>query len=447
MIPAPVSSTPTGLTAQNLSTSAAETDGTPTDQHVFVMNGNSIPDSFAADVTAAGGTVVRLHPEIGVAVVQGLSDDAAATLAQGNGKVQRDVMVQWAPTFEDAQASVLEESLPDAEISAKPPFTALFFPFQWNMRQIHAPEAWATKTGSPKVRVAILDTGLDPDHQDQGTLIDRASSIAFVPSVTGPPTWADDNFHGTHVGGIVVTNNIGTAGVAPNVRLIAIKVLNAAGRGTFADIIAGLIHAANVRADVANLSIGAFFPKDGLGTLIGALNKAVNYANAHDVLVVSAAGNGHIDLQHDQNFVEEPCEAGTGICISSTGPTDTRSSFSNYGVSAIDVAAPGGEIGPPATSWILSLCSSRSTIPQFASCRARNRYIFAFGTSLAAPHVSGTAALLDSQFGGTLNPAQLETALQRCSDDLGKRGADPSFGQGRINVFKTVNEVDCNNSR
>jgi subtilisin family serine protease len=313
------------------------------------------------------------------------------------------------------------------------------------MRQIHAPEAWATKTGSPNVRVAILDTGLDPDHIDQGNLIDAASSVAFVPSVTGPPTWADDNFHGTHVGGIVVTNNIGTAGVAPDVTLIAIKVLNAAGMGTFADIIAGLIHAANVHADVANISVGAFFSKRGLGTLIGALNKAVNYANAHDVLVVSSAGNGNIDLQHDQNFVEEPCEAGTGICISSTGPTDTKSSFSNYGVSAIDVAAPGGELGPPFTSFILSPCSSRSALPQLASCRARNRYLFVIGTSQAAPHVSGTAALLDSQYGGALNPAQLESALQRCSDDLGKRGADAFFGQGRINVFKTVNEVDCNN--
>src|SRR5205814_6884130 len=129
--------------------------------------------------------------------------------------------------------------------------------------------------------VAILDTGLDPDHIDQnGTVIDQASSIAFTPSTNGPPTWADDHFHGTHVGGIVTTNNIGTAGVAPNVTLIAVKVLNAAGNGSFSDIIAGLIWAATVHADVANMSLGAFFPKNGqLGTsqLAAALNRAVNY--------------------------------------------------------------------------------------------------------------------------------------------------------------------------
>lgn len=419
---------------------------TPTDQHVFMMHGGVIPETFAADVAAAGGTLVRAHDEIGVAVVKGLSDEAAAALAQGVAEVERDVMLQWVPTLEDVQASVFEESVADDVIpAAGNPLTAVFLPLQWNMRQIHALEAWANRTGAPNVRVAIIDTGLDPDHIDQANTIDQASSIAFVPSVSSPPTWADDQFHGTHVGGIVTTNNIGTAGVAPNVTLIAIKVFNAAGQGTFADVIAGLIHAANVHADVANLSLGALFPKSGLGTLVGALNKAVNYANAHDVLVVSAAGNDGADLQHDQNYVEEPCEAGTGICISSTGPTDTKSSFSNYGVSAINVAAPGGEAGPPPTSFVLSPCSSRSVLPQLITCRTRTRYLFAIGTSQATPHASGTAAFLDSQYGGTLNPAQLQAALQQCSDDLGKTGTDPLYGQGRINVFKTVNQVDCTN--
>ena len=85
-------------------------------------------------------------------------------------------------------------------------------------------------------------------------------------------------------------------------------------------------------------------------------------------------------------------------------------------------------------------------MPQLVTRRARNRYLFVIGTSHATPHVSGTAALLDSQYGGTLNPAQLETALQQCSDNVGKSGGDAFYGQGRINVFKTANEVECNNS-
>jgi subtilisin family serine protease len=317
---------------------------------------------------------------------------------------------------------------------------------QWNMRQISAPQAWVSRPdGDRRVRVAILDTGLDPHHIDQQGLIDEASSIAFTPSLSAPPLWADDHWHGTHVGAQVVTNNFVSAGVAPEVTLIAVKVANVSGRGAFGDVISGLIHAANVRADVANLSVGLPFFKDGLGPLVAAMNRAVNYANRHDVLVVSAAGNENIDLQHDGNLIYTPCESGTGICVSSTGPTDTKSSFSNYGASAIDVAAPGGEAVPLPTHTILGPCSSRSMV--IPACRAtRSGYLIAAGTSQAAPHVSGAAAYLDAQYAGALNPAQLEWALQQCSDDIGKPGTDQFYGRGRINVFKTVNQVNCDNS-
>jgi len=422
----PVTSPPLKfLTSASLSRSAA-IPGVPTDQHIFVMNGNSIPDDFAAKVAAAGGTVVRVHDAIGVAVVKGLSDVAANDVARGIAKVDRDLMVQWVPTLEQVQGYVSDAAAPVAPHSALPPQSAFFLAFQWNMRQIHAPEAWSTAGGSgiPSVRVAIIDTGLDPDHIDAAGLIDVASSVAFTPSLNGPPAWADDQFHGTHVGGIVTTNNIGTAGVAPNVTLIAIKVLNASGLGTFADVIAGLLWAADVHANVANLSLGALFPKNGAGQLVAALNKAVNYANAHGVLVVASAGNDFADLQHDQNYIEIPCESGTGMCISSTGPGDQHSSFSNYGVSAINVAAPGGEFGAPLTHFVLSPCSSRTVVPALVACKSRVSYLFVIGTSQAAPHVSGLAALLDSQYAGMANPAQLQTRLQQCSDDIGKPGAD-----------------------
>ena len=423
----------------------------PTDQHVFLMNGDAIPDNFAADVAAAGGTLIRVQREIGVAVVKGLTDAAANQLARGNGKVERDVMVQWVPTLEDAQAYVADDAVPVTGQSVLPPQSAFFLPFQWDMRQIHAPEAWAGHTGIPSVRVAIIDTGLDPDHIDAAGLIDVASSVAFEHSLSGPPDWADDNLHGTHVGGTVTTNNFGTAGVAPNVTLIAIKVLNSTGSGTFADVISGLIWAANVHANVANLSLGALFPKNGAGTLVAALNKALNYANAHGVLVVSAAGNAApnsppTDLQHDQNFISVPCESGSGICVSATNPADQLAFYSNYGVSAINVAAPGGDASAPPLSFVLSPCSSRTVMPGLAACHARNRYLFVIGTSQATPHVSGLAALLDSQYGGMLTPAQLQTKIQQCSDDIGKDGADPFFGQGRINAFKTVTGTGCNNS-
>jgi subtilisin family serine protease len=416
---------------------------TPIDQHVFLMNGDKpAPADFQANVEANGGTVLRVHDDIGVVVTTGLTDVAAADLAQGIGQVERDLLVQWLPSPEELQAAIHGEEASDpGSDSHKPPATAAFFPLQWNMRNIHAPEAWATgREGSPNVRVAILDTGLDAYHIDQGNIIDVASSIAFTPSTQGPPTWEDDHFHGAHVGGIVTTNNIGTAGVVSHVTLIAIKVLNFNGQGSFADVIAGLIHAGNVQADVANLSLGATFDRSGGGgPLVSALNNAVNYANRHDVLVVSSAGNDAEDLQHNTDRIKIPCESGTGICISATDFFDEPSSYTNYGSNVIDLSAPGGDFDPaPPAGFVLSPCSSRSV--QIPACRGAvgTRYLFVIGTSQAAPHVSGLAAYLDSQYAGTLPPSQLETTMQQEADDLGKTGKDPFYGHGRINVFRTV---------
>jgi subtilisin family serine protease len=124
------------------------------------------------------------------------------------------------------------------------------------------------------------------------------------------------------------------------------------------------------------------------------------------------------------------------ICVSATAPGNTFATYSNYGTNAINVAAPGGGDAP--ATWVLGLCSSRSTHPEFAPCKDRVSYLIAQGTSGAAPHVSGLAALLDSQFGGALNASQLITAIQQNADDLGKPGADPFFGKGQINAARTV---------
>jgi subtilisin family serine protease len=310
------------------------------------------------------------------------------------------------------------------------------------MQIIRADYAWAQgRTGSPSVRVAILDTGLDPDHIDQnGTVIDQASSRAFVQSLspTGP-RWSDDQFHGTHVGATVTTNNIGTAGVAPNVTLVAVKVLNAAGNGSFADIISGIYYATNAHVQVINMSIGAYFQRQGRGAaqLVRLTQRAVNYAHAHDVLVVSAAGNENTDLQHDQNYYELPCQAGVQLCVSATGQRDTKASYSNFGSNEIDVAAPGGDFD----RYVIGPCSSHSVVPSLAFCSTRNWYIGLAGTSMAAPHVAGLGAYLDSQFGGTLTASQMITSIQQHADDLGKPGDDAFYGHGRINVFATVNDA------
>ena len=409
-------------------------------EHVFLLNGG-VPADFASRVVAAGGTILSSMDQIGVVVTNGLSDADASAIA-GKNDVAHDFEGAWVPTPDEMQITTASMSTPVDVTSAKPPLTAAFLPMQWNMFQIHAVDTWAAgKSGIPSVKVAILDTGLDPDHLDQRGLIDVANSTAFVPSTTGPPAWADDELHGTFVGAIVTSNNFGVAGVAPNVTLMAVKVLGANGSGPIGAILAGIVYATDHGANVINMSLGLTLPKHtpDASILISAFNRAVNYAKSHGVLVVSSAGNDALDLQHGHDFVELPCEAGVQLCVSATGNGDLFASYSNYGTNAINVAAPGGDGAVPSTAtWILGPCSSHTADPAFASCKNRVSYIIATGTSASAPHVSGLGALLNSQFGGQLNAAQMITTIQQNADDLGKPGADPFFGKGRINVFNTV---------
>ena len=416
-----------------------------TQVHIVVTTGG-IPTGFGARVAALGGEVERTHPELSLAVTRGLSDTAAMELA-AFGDVERvtlDQAVRFVPRV-DPEAFAVAYLPEGAEPASHDAADAFFFGSQWNMRAIDADLAWREGfIGDPDVRVAILDTGLDPDHIDLEGLIDEASSIAFVNSRRGPPNWADDHTHGTHVGGTVVSNGLGTSGVAPHTTLIAVKVCSFRGFCRFSNIIAGIVHAADEGADVINLSLGDTIPRPGLGPLFASLNRAVNYAHARGALVVSAAGNAAEDMDHNGARIDTPCESGVGMCVAATGPLDTRAFYSNFGRSAIDVAAPGGSLrvtGNPGTSMVLGPCSSRAAIsPLSLACAGGRSYIFLQGTSMAAPHVAGTAALLDAQHGGALNASQLRTRLQQRADDLGEPGTDPAFGKGRINACEAV---DC----
>ena len=420
---------------------------TSSDRHVMEFT-SGIPANLARQVEAKGGKLIRVDEGIGMAVTSGLTDAAANSIA-GPAHTVRDLDARWVPTLEEMQGSLAADAsvalIPSVDATPKSPLTAFFYVAgqQWDQQQIHADAAWAQgRTGIPSVRVAILDSGLDPDHIDQnGTVIDQATSTFFTPSISPEPgpRWMDDHFHGTHVGGTVTTNNIGTAGTVPNVTLVAVKVLNASGNGSFADIISGIYYATNVHVQVINMSLGAFFQREGrdAAQLVRLMTNAINYAHAHGVLVVSSAGNDDIDLQHDANYISVPCEVGVQMCVSSTGVTDTKASYSNYGTDAISVAAPGGDFD----RFVLGPCSSHSVNPALAACKTRNRYLNVIGTSQAAPHVSGLGAYLDSQFGGTLTASQMITSIQQHADDLGKPGADEFYGKGRINVVATVNDA------
>jgi subtilisin family serine protease len=422
------------------------------DRHVFTMHGGRTANEIAAEVTAAGGTIRYSMDAIGVVLTSGLSDAAAARIASGKATVANDLGARWVPsiTLMATQSIPVDALAPLEGASLLPPQSAAFKAFQWNMRITDTDDSWNQGfTGRPSVRVAILDTGLDAYHLDQMGLIDVASSIAFVPSKTGPPAWEDDHFHGTHVGGIVTSNNFGVAGVAPNVTLVAVKVLDEHGNGSLGDVIAGLYYAADIGVDVINMSLGATFPKNEAQGIVPAFNRAVNYAHSKGVFIAAASGNDGEDLQHNSNRVAVPCETGVLSCISATASNDRPAYYTNYGTNAINNAAPGGDfsqgLGSPA-GGILSLCSSHSTDPFLAGCKPQDtpfgmvgtNYVFAEGTSMASPHIAGLGALLDSQYAGALNGSQILTAIQQNADDLGKPGADAFYGKGRMNTCRTL---------
>lgn len=418
-------------------------------------SGSAFPEGFAARVRALGGTVTFAHDEAGVGAVSGLTAQTAAQLAKMNGISgvdQDDFTILSVP-------SELTAEMADATIeSPTAPNTAAFYPRQWHLRQIQAQVAWAAgRRGVATTRVGILDTGLGYTHPDLAGRVDLAASRSFVPSddaavqalFPGAHPIADLHYHGTHVGATVASNAIAAAGVTSGVTLVGIKVCNRNGSCPTSGVLQGILYAADQGLAVANLSLGGTFmrkdasAKGGNGpSFIATINKVYTYANRKKTVMVVSAGNSAIDMDNDGNSYKAYCSAPTVICVSATGPTsqsgtngpwqnpDALASYSNYGVSAINVAAPGGN----GLSRVTAACSPFSlAIPV---CRTGVFVLGINGTSMASPHVTALAALVSEDLGR--NPGAIRTRIEETADDLGVAGADPFYGNGRINVRRAL---------
>jgi subtilisin family serine protease len=425
-------------------------------QHLIQFK-NGVPNDFSTQVKALGGTVIYAHPIM--ALVSGLSDSAAATLGKGAGIAD----IQPDATFVLDDVTGPNDIADVSATSATNPAGAYFYARQWNMRAIGANYAWAAgKFGSPSTTVAVIDSGIDYTNPDLNGHVDLSRSVSFQPAedavvdanFPGKNHITDIYFHGTHVSNTIVSNANTVAGVTSNVTLIGIKALaynpsTGSASGSLGAVLSGVLWAADHGADVANMSLGGGFAKAGNGRYIGLINKTFNYAHQKGTLIVVSAGNSAIDLDHDGNFLSTYCDTPNVVCVSATGPTsqvstngpwidvDAAAYYTNYGRSAIDVAAPGGN-GTPSLgkyTYVYQVCSQTSMyIPQ---CRTGNYIIGSQGTSMAAPHVSGLAALLVDQIGHG-HPSQLKARLLQGADDLGLPGVDPFYGKGRINVPKTL---------
>ena len=290
---------------------------------------------------------------------------------------------------------------------------------QWGLSRINAPQAWDRATGAG-TRIAVLDTGIDTTHPDLASKVDY--QIDFVDG-TNPASDADG--HGTHVAGIAaaVTNNgTGVAGAAPNARLQIARVLGPNG-GSDADIVAAIDWALLApAADVINMSLGKCAPAP-------VLESAINRAWNGGVVVVASAGN-----EGDRtNCINYPASYPNAISVAATNTQNTRSNFSTFN-NFVDIAAPGGQDANQGTRGCLNNDDILATLPPGAYGFSGG-YGYLCGTSMAAPYVSGVAALLASQ---GLSATQIRQRIESTATDLGPAGRDNYYGYGLTDANRAV---------
>ena len=274
------------------------------------------------------------------------------------------------------------------------------------LRIIYAPQAWRYGTGAG-VRVAVVDTGIAPRHRDLRVY----GGVSYVPGVR---SWADDQGHGTHVAGTIAAlrNNTGVIGVAPHARLYAVKVLNRQGRGYTSWILNGLTWCYRANMHIVNLSLGGLSTTHDPGTYSRAYERAGRLLRRKGILPVAAAGNSGAT---SRPYVGNPARCPSFMAVAAVDCNRRRARFSSYGPQ-VEISGPGVGV------W--------STYPP-------NGYRKLSGTSMAAPHVAGVAALVKRRR-PALHGDRIRVHLWRTAMDLGAAGRDPLYGYGLVNAFRAV---------
>lgn len=481
--------------------------------HITLLNQKGkTAANFESDVEDAGGTLIAVVEEIGVAFVSSSDPDFKSVLEKIKGVQQ----VGWVPPLPTEE--VTGHAAP--QVAASDLGEGVFwYPAQWGLTAVNAQEAWSKGYTGEGARVAVLDSGIAHQHPDLVDNIDHADSATFLPCYYGSNCDGDgyedwrvldipDFNHGTHVAGTIAASGKGgqVLGVAPDAEIIAVKVCSEFDTYCYDEaIIPGIVHAANVGADIINMSLGGLSRTNGKvrceeyrdlfddpemscgevaasdRVIYRAYSRAFRYAEAHNSTIIVSAGNSGLDgnagnyevdgeVIHNQlflfadfpNVVSISAVAPVGHALPSLDPTDglpdeplagpdTLTYYSNYGRSLIDFAAPGGtlELGhlygfaPAYPALHCSVDGIPLELPCFwfdlvVSTIPGDSIYFAAGTSMAAPHAAGVAAIIVGMNGGDLSPQELRNAMKRSAEDLGTPGHDEVFGDGHVNAGNAV---------
>ena len=277
---------------------------------------------------------------------------------------------------------------------------------QWHLHSIHAERAWEETRGKG-ITVAIIDTGVSkvPD-------LDKTEFVPGYDFVNDRVNADDDNGHGTHVAGTVAqstNNNYGVAGIAYQAKIMPLKVLSGSGGGTISDIAEAIRFAADNKADIVNMSLGG-------GGESQVMKDAIEYAYQKGVVIVAAAGN------ENNNSASYPARYAHVIGVGATDAQGERAEFSNYGA-GVDITAPGGGHGSKIWQETIDPDTNLPIISGFE------------GTSMAAPHVAGVAALIKSA--GVTAPDEIFAVLQQ---SVRKIEQDPQnyYGAGHLDAAAAV---------
>ncbi|GAA1333072.1 S8 family peptidase [Saccharothrix algeriensis] len=446
----------------------------PTLRYLVVLDAGTSEPLADAMIARACGTTTGYYPQIGVAVA--VSADPGfgrkigldrAYSAQADGLSKRT----GAPARKKDDETPSGRSSPIGSVDR----TAE----QWDMELIRAAEAHAISKGSRDVVVGVLDSGIDPTHPDLVGALDPALSAGCTTGVANPAqaAWSPTtSAHGTHVAGTIAAadDGLGTTGVAPGVRIASVKVVDDDGFIYPEYAVCGFMWAAAHGMTITNNSyfidpwVFTCQNKVGQAVVYEAVRRAVEFANGRGVLTVAATGNGGVDLSKPGQDAQSPTNAAPEdvkprpvdntclvlpaqlrnvVAVSSVGVSKVKAGYSSYGLGAVDVTAPGGdrkqspEEGQPCVL---------STVP--------SGYDYSCGTSMAAPHVSGVAALLASshptatagELSRMLN-SQAETLPCPADYDLNGTGVQDAFctgyseyngfyGHGLVNAEAAVSE-------